>query len=230
MRARNLKSELQHNLSVLNGSIAEMEAERVSLALPALSGDAQAMLRLVDLRSDIEDKRAGLRDLEQAISDLEPAVQVENATERLRRREALHGQYGGACAEVMDKMDAIVAAVLQLGEALRAAAAPVDRARHLAVELAVPIAGSDIGHVAQQRMIIAQNLAIRSVRDLVETALEDVQVLVRHTAPFPLRSNINLAEQMRRSLAAIDTRVREALADDRRASVAAGVVLEDVAA
>lgn len=230
MRASELKSKLQRDLNASNASIAGMEAERVTLALPAHSGDEQAMLRVVELRSDIEGKRSGLRALEQAVADLEPAVLVEQATERLRRREALHGQYGAACAEVMDKMGAIDAAILQLSSALRAAAEPVERARHLAVELAVPVSGSDIGHMAQQRMIIAQSLAIKSVRDLVETALEDVQVLVRHTAPFPLRSNLKLADQMRRSLIAIDTRVREALADDRRASVAAGVILKDEAA
>lgn len=230
MRASELKSKLQRDLSALHASIAEMEAERVKLALPAHSGDEQAMLRVVELRSDIDGKRSGLRDLAQAIDDLEPAVLVEQATERLRRREALHGRYGVACEEVMGKMGAIDAAVLQLGEALKAAAEPVEHARHLAIELTIPVNGSDIGHIAQQRMILAQNLAIKSVRDLVETALEDVQVLMRHTAPFPLRSNIKLTEQMCRSLNAIDTRVREALAEDRRASAAAGVILEDEAA
>lgn len=230
MRARNLKSKLQHDLSMLNGSIAEMEAERVSLALPAHSGDEQAMLRVVELRSDIEAKRSGLRDLEQAIADIEPAVKVEQATERLRRREVLHGQYRATCEQVMDKMGAIDAAVTQLGEALRAATGPVEQARHLAVELAAPIGSGSVGHIAIQRMILAQNVGIRSVRDLIETALEDVEVLTRSTAPYPLRTALKLTEQMRQSLDAVNRRVREALAEDRKAAAVSGVTLEDVPA
>ena len=226
MSASQLQAKLSGELLTLNAAIAAMEAERRTLALPALSGDEEAMLRVVDLRTEIVGKQAGVRDLEQALGDLEPAVRVEKATERLRSRERLYAQYQAVSTDALSRMENIDAAIQQLAQALQEAAGPVEQARHYAIEITMPILGGDPGHQAVQRMMVAQNVGIRSVRELIETALEDVQVLTRQSAPYPRRPNLRLTETMRRSLAAVDARVVEALEADRRTSQLAGVVPE----
>ena len=112
-------------------------------------------------------------------------------------------------------------------KAFQAATEPLTRVRHLAVGLMTPIQpGNSVARQVEQRMLTFHQVGIQSVGELIETALEDVNVLYRQTAPYPLRSEMKLGAEMARALASVEQRVQDAMKADRAEAVLAGVVFE----
>lgn len=207
MTASQFKAKLQRDLSEKEAAADALQAERVKLALPAHSGDEAPMLRLQDIRADVDKRHGKIKDLLQAISDVQPAVETELAKVRLEVRTRTYAAFQALAADVMRRAAAIDAEIGRLVEVYDAAEVPIIHLRTLAVELLVPMGpGSDVSRVVSNRMVAAATINFGSVRDRLDTALD------RRLSGRP---SFELEAVFRDVIKAVDVRAQDGLKTDR---------------